>query len=149
MAKVEEVMTKNISPVSPSTPILEVAQKMRDSGMGTIPVCKNGKLRGLISERSIVSRVVASGQNPKRECAGALMVNEGPKVSLGCDVVDAAKVMANHGIHCLPVVQNGGKFAGILMLSDLIKESMVLASMVLATSEIDSTQRAIKEKVPA
>jgi len=149
MAKVEEVMTKNITPVSPSTPILEVAQKMRDSGLGTIPVCENGKLRGLITEKNIVTRVVASGQNPKRERASSLMVNGGPKVPLGFDVVDAAKVMASHGMYYLPVVQSGGKFAGILTLGDLVKESMVLASMVLATTEMNGTSRMPRGKIPA
>lgn len=146
MAKVEDIMTSNIAPVSPSTPILEVARRMRDSGLSTIPVCENGKLRGLITDRVIISRVVASGHNPKRESAGSLMLNGVPKVPMGCDVVEAAKIMASHGIHYLPVVQNGGKFAGILTLKDLIKESMVLASMVLATSDKGIALDAIRER---
>ncbi len=134
MAKVEDIMTNGFSPVSPETPILEVAQQMRDSGLGTIPVCENGKLRGLITESSIVSKIVASGQNPKREQAGAIMSSGGPKIQYGCDAVEAAKIMANHGVRYLPIVQNGGKLAGMLTIDDLVKESMVLATMVLATS---------------
>ena len=134
MAKVEDIMTNGFSPVSPSTTIQEVARQMRDSGLGTIPVCENGKLRGLISEKGIISKIVASGQNPEEEQAGSLMVSGGPKVPSGCDTVEAAKIMANHGVRCLPVVQNGGKLVGMLTLDDLVKESIVLATMVLATS---------------
>ncbi len=125
MTKVEDIMTSNISSVTPSTPILEVARKMRDSGSSTIPVCENGKLRGLITEKSIVAKIVAAGQNPKREQAASLMVNGIPKIPYGCDAVEAAKIMANHGVRYLPVVQNGGKLAGMLTLDDLVKEILL------------------------
>ena len=134
MAKVEDVITNKVSPVSPSTSITEVAKKMRDSRQSIVPVCENEKLRGIISEKDIIYNIVASGQSAKKECAGKLMTNGSPKVSYGCDVVEAAKIMANNGMNYLPVVQNGGKFVGILTLNDLIQESIVLASMVLATS---------------
>ncbi|MFO8010194.1 MAG: CBS domain-containing protein [Dehalococcoidia bacterium] len=147
MAKVEDIMTKNLSPVTPSTSIREVARRMRDSGSGVIPVCEHGKLRGLITDKAIVSRVVASDQDARKERAGALMSNDGPKVPLGCDAVDAAKIMATHGAHYIAVVQNGGRYAGLLTLTDLIKESMVLASMVLATSETMGSSQQPREKV--
>lgn len=135
MAKVEQIMTNNAATISPSSPIIEVAQKMRDCGQSTMPVCENGKFRGIITESSIVTKVVASAQNPKREHASSLMTNGIPKVSVGCDIVDAAKIMASHRVHFLPVVHNGGKFVGLLTLNDLVKESVALASMVLARTD--------------
>lgn len=138
MAKVEDIITNKILPVSPSTPIVEVARYMRDHRQSIVPVCENDKLRGIISEKDIIYNIVASGQSAKKEQAGKLMTNGGPKVSYGCDVVEAAKIMANNGINYLPVVQNGGKFVGILTLNDLIQESIVLASMVMATSSQQS-----------
>lgn len=135
MAKVEDVMRSDIVTVSPATPVVEVAQKMRDHALRIIPVCENGKFRGVITEGAIVSRIVAGGQNPKRERAGALMVNGVPKIPLGCDVLEAAKLMSSHGVWCLPVVQNGGRFMGLLTIDDLVRESMVLASMALAPNE--------------
>jgi len=143
MAKVEEIMANGCCFVAPSTPITEVAKKMRDSGMSAIPVCEKGILRGLITDRSIISKIVASGNSPKRERAGALMTNEGPRIPCGCDAVEAAKIMANHGVRYLPVVQNGGKLVGMLTLDDLIKESMVLATMVLATSDNNALFRSV------
>jgi CBS domain-containing protein len=140
MPRVEQIMKNNITTVTPAAPIVEVAQKMKDYGQSTIPVCENGKLRGIITESTIVSRIVASAQNPKREYARSLMTNGIPKVSLGCDIVEAAKIMAKNRVHYLPVVQNGGKLMGILTLDDLAKENIALASMVLArTDEKHST----------
>jgi len=134
MAKVEDIITNKVTPVSPTTPIMEVARQMRDSRQSIIPVCENDKLRGIISEKDIIYNLVAVGQSAKKENAAKLMTNGSPKVPFGCDVVEAAKIMANNGINYLPVVQNGGKYVGILTLNDLIQESIVLASMVMATS---------------
>ncbi len=135
MAKVEQVMSSTITSVSPASPIIEVAQKMRDFGISTMPVCEKGKFRGIITDSSIVSKVVASAHNPKREHARSVMTNGMPKVSVGCDIAEAAKIMASHQVHYLPVVHNGGKFVGLLTLDDLVKESLALASMVLARTE--------------
>ena len=135
MAKVEQVMSSTITSVSPASPIIEVAQKMRDFGVSTMPVCEKGKFRGIITDSSIVSKVVASAHNPKREHAKSFMTNGMPKVSVGCDIVEAAKIMASHRVHYLPVVHNGGKFVGLLTLDDLVKESLALASMVLARTD--------------
>lgn len=135
MAKVEQVMSSTITSVSPASPIIEVAQKMRDFGISTMPVCEKGKFRGIITDSSIVAKVVASAHNPKREHARSLMTNSMPKVSVGCDIAEAAKIMASHRTHYLPVVHNGGKFVGLLTLDDLVKESLALASMVLAKIE--------------
>lgn len=147
MARVEEVMTLNVASVSPSAPIMEVAQKMRDCGLGIIPVCENGRLRGMITERSIIAGIVALAHNPKREHARTLMNSNGPKISFGSDTTEAAKIMATHRISCLPVVQNGGKLAGLLTLDNLVKESLALASMVLA-KRTESTMVG-REKVTA
>ncbi len=149
MARVEEIMLTNVASVSPSAPIVEVAQKMRDCRLGTIPVCENGKLRGMITERSIVSKIVASAHNPKRERAKTLMSNDGPKISFGCNTTEAAKIMATHRVCCLPVVQNGGKFVGLLTLNNLVNESPVLASMVLARTNGDNPAILADEKVMA
>lgn len=149
MARVEEIMLRNVASVSPSAPIIEVAQKMRDCGIGTIPVCENGKLRGMITERSIVSKTVAYAHNPKRERAKSLMSNNGPKISLGSSTTDAAKIMATHRVCCLPVVHNGGKFVGLLTLNNLVNESPALASMVLARADGDNPSSPVREKVIA
>jgi CBS domain-containing protein len=142
MAKVEDIISTHINPVTPATPITEVSKQMRTSRQSIIPVCENDKLRGIISEKDIIYKIVASGQNAKKENAGKLMTNGSPKVPFGCDVVEAAKIMANNGINYLPVVQNGGRFVGILTLNDLIQESIVLASMVLATTSQHATSSA-------
>ena len=108
---------------------------MTCSDLSVVPVCENGKLRGLIMEKSIVSTIAAYTSDLKRQSAESIMTTDIPKVSSGCDIVEAAKIMASHRIRYLPVVKNGGKLVGILTLDGLVKESLVLASMVLARQD--------------
>ena len=135
MKKVQEIMDSNPITVSPSATVIEVARKMTKHKLAMIPVCENGKLRGVISEGDIISNIGASSQNPKRREARSLMHNDLPKVSPGVDTFSAAKLMARHQVHYLPVVQNG-KFKGILTLDHLVGDSLATASLVL-----DHTQR--------
>ncbi|MFO8100610.1 MAG: CBS domain-containing protein [Dehalococcoidia bacterium] len=133
MTKVKEIITDDVQSVSPTDTIAKVAQKMADSGQRVLPVCQDGKFRGIITESDIVSHLVAKGQAPSRELAESLITNHSPKVSDGTDIVDAARIMADNGICYLPVVGKGGKFSGLLTLGDLVKESLALASIVLAS----------------
>ncbi len=135
MKRVQEIMDDNPVTVSPSTPVIEVARKMTEHKLEVILVCDNGKLKGVITEGDIVAGIVASAQNPKRQEARSLMRNSLPKVSPGSDTFSAAKIMARHKVHYLPVVQNG-KLKGMLTLDHLVSESLAAASLVL-----DRTQR--------
>lgn len=135
MKKVQEIMESNPIQVSPSTTVIEVARQMTAHKLEVVPVCANGKLKGVITEADIISGIVASAQNPKRQEAKSLMHNELPKISPGADAFTAAKLMARHRIHYLPVVQNG-KMKGLLTLDHLVEESLAAASLVL-----DRTQR--------
>ncbi|MFO8100982.1 MAG: CBS domain-containing protein [Dehalococcoidia bacterium] len=130
MKRVEEIMDSNPITVSPSATLIEVARKMTEHKLAMIPVCENGKLRGVISEGDIISSIGTSSQNPKRREARSLMHNSLPKVSPGADTFSAAKLMARHQVHYLPVVQNG-RFKGILTLDHLVGDSLATASLVL------------------
>ena len=134
MKKVQDIMDRDPVTVSPNTPVIEVARKMTEHQVEVIPVCENGKLKGVITERDIVSGIVASAQNPKRQEARSLMHNSLPKISPGSDTFSAAKIMASHKIYYLPVVQNG-KFKGVLTLDHLVSESLAAASLVLDRSQ--------------
>ncbi|MFO8010919.1 MAG: CBS domain-containing protein [Dehalococcoidia bacterium] len=130
MKRVEEVMERNPVTVCPSASIIEVARRMKEHNLQMILVCENNKLRGVITEGDIISGIVASARNPRRQEAKSLMQYDGPKISPGDDLLSAAKLMARHGTHYLPVVQNG-KMKGLLTLDHLVNESLAAASLVL------------------
>jgi CBS domain-containing protein len=131
MLKVRDVMAKEFVSVPRSAPIGEVARKMKDLKTGAVPVCDNGKLRGIITERDIVIGVANIAGNISNLPARLLMNNHHPIISPGEDILQAAKVMVNNGVRVLPVAQNG-KFLGLFTLDDLARESLALASMVFS-----------------
>ena len=131
MLKVKDVMTSELASVPPLTPVIEVAHQMKVSGRGVIPVCDNGKFRGVITERDIVIGVVATATDPVTEPARSVMNNHLPLISPGDEIMQAAKVMVDNGARVLPVAQNG-KLLGLFTLDDLARESLGLAAMVFS-----------------
>ena len=133
MTTVKEVMMTGVAAVGISTPTVEVAQRMKTSGAGTIPVCEDGKLCGIITERDIVVSVVATSWDPGATPAGSVMSRDWPTVSPNEDIWRAVNVMADRGTKVLPVVQ-GSKLVGLLSLDDLTRESSALAAVVFSRS---------------
>ncbi|MBI2908772.1 MAG: CBS domain-containing protein [Chloroflexi bacterium] len=132
MLRVSDIMTRDIVSVMPSASIIDVARQMRDTGTGVVPVCENGRFRGLITERDIVTSTVACEGNLTRNPAGKLVKEDRhPMISPGDELIRAAKVMASHGVAVLPVAQNG-KLLGLITLENLARESLGLAAIVFA-----------------
>ena len=57
--KVKDVMHGGLTFVAPSTPILEMAQIMREANIGAIPVAENNRLVGIVTDRDIICRAFA------------------------------------------------------------------------------------------
>jgi CBS domain-containing protein len=123
MAKVEnrtlrEIMTKDLATVTLKDNVYEVACKMRDWNVGMIPVVdEKDDVIGVITDRDIVIRGLAE----KREGSAAVETVMTRDIILGrpdMTVDEAAKIMAQHQIRRLPVVDNG-KLVGIVALGDM------------------------------
>jgi len=133
MTAVKDVMMIEVTAVGISTPAVEVAQRMKTSGVGTIPVCENGKFRGIITERDIVIGIVAASRHSVPTPAGAVMNRDWATISPNDDIWHAVNVTVDRGIKVLPVVQDG-KLVGLLSLDDLKRKSPALAAMIFSRS---------------
>ena len=133
MTTVKEVMMTEVTSVTLSTSAIEVARRMKTSGTVTIPVCENGKFRGIITERDIVIGVVAASRDPSATPASSVMSKDWPTISPNEDIWRAVNVMADRGVKVLPVVQDS-KLVGLLSLDDLTRKSPALAAMVFSRS---------------
>jgi len=121
--KVKEIMSKKVQWVSPDASLEKVAKLMNEFDIGSVPVCQDSNVLGLITDRDIVIRTVAEGKNPITVKAKDVMSTNVLKVSPDTDAHDAADKMAEHQIRRLPVVENG-KLVGMLALGDLAIESI-------------------------
>lgn len=114
---VAEVMTANIESCSPESTCKEVAMKMKKLDVGVVPICDNEKLVGIVTDRDLVIKGLAndlSGESTISE----LVTNNVVKGNKEMSVEDAARVMSQHQIRRLPIVEED-KLVGMVSLGDL------------------------------
>jgi len=116
---IQDVMTADVSFVQPTTPILEIARKMRDHDIGSTPVVENEKLVGMVTDRDIVVRILAEGGDVRVKTARDAM-SPGVLYCFADESVES--VLANMGdqqIRRLPVVDREKHLVGVVSLGDL------------------------------
>lgn len=141
--KLRDVMTSGVSCASPSDSILKVASDMKRHNVGIMPVCENGKLVGLITDRDIAVECVSSGLDPKNCQVNEFMTGGLVVASPEMDVVEAAHLMGKEQVHRLPVVENG-YLVGMVSIGDIAvhcSDDKVVAQML---REISVPVRSIK-----
>ena len=121
--KVQDVMTSNVDWAAPDTSVYEVAKLMKENDVGSIPICQNNKLIGILTDRDIVLYTVANGKNPKELLAGDIMSTDVVSISPSQDAHEAANLMASYQIRRLPVIDQGN-LVGIVSIGDLALEKI-------------------------
>jgi CBS domain-containing protein len=118
--KVKEIMSKDIASLRSDDSVERAAQLMKQYNCGSIPVCTNDKIIGIVTDRDIAVRSVASGQaNEQKVCD--IMTEDVVFASPDLDVNDAAKLMSDRQIRRLPIVENNS-LIGIVALGDISLE---------------------------
>jgi CBS domain-containing protein len=119
---IQDCMTTNVETVSSNQSIKEAAAIMNQSNVGSIPVVDNGQLKGIITDRDITIRSTSEGRDSETPVSHVMTTN---LVSghTSMTAAEAAKVMAQHQIRRLPIVENN-QLVGIVALGDLATEQM-------------------------
>lgn len=116
--QVKELMSKNIASVTPDTPIVEVAKIMKKMNIGSVPVCDDNKVIGILTDRDIVLRDVAMGKNVEGVTAKDVMTVGISTAEPEMDIHEAAKLMSDKQVRRLPVVDED-RLVGMLALGDI------------------------------
>lgn len=116
--KLRELMTRDVRCCTPETPLPEVARIMAELNVGAVPVCSGKGVRGMLTDRDMVLRAVAEGQDTSRATAADCMTTPVITASPDMDAHEAASMMGNKQIRRLPVVENG-ELVGIVALGDM------------------------------
>ena len=118
---VKDLMTSPIVTITPGESTALAARLLSRYDLGVLPVCQNdGRLRGVVTDRDLVLRCLAPGENPERLPVGDIMTRNCAWVSPHADVHEAARVMAAAQVRHLPVVEDR-KVVGMLSLGDLAR----------------------------
>ena len=116
-----DVMTPDAECVGENETLLEAAKKMADRGYGAMPICgEDNRLKGMLTDRDIVVKVLAQGKDPASVRAGELGVGDGKTVTIGADdsVDEALRTMIDHKVRRLPVI-DGQRLVGIVSQADI------------------------------
>jgi CBS domain-containing protein len=104
----------------PRATVRMVSEAMVLESTGAIVVLDEGKLAGIISERDVVSRVVAKGLDPSNVPVSEVMTREVRTVRESISVRHALEMMAQGRFRHLPVVNTSGHVIGMLSIRDLV-----------------------------
>ena len=116
---IREAMTSNPRGVEISTPIIEAARLMKSEDVGSLPVLEGERLVGMVTDRDIVLRVVAEGKDPQASTVGEVASKDLVTVDPQQDLDEALRLMAQHQVRRLPVVEEDGRLVGILAQADV------------------------------
>ena len=114
-----EVMTSPCECVGEKDTVADAAKKLAELEVGSMPICgEDDRLKGMLTDRDIVVKVIAKGKDPSDVTAGDL--GEGKPVTIGADdsVEEALSVMSEHAIRRLPVI-DGHDLVGIVSQADI------------------------------
>ena len=117
-----DVMTDDCTCVAESETVLDAARRLKETGVGALPICgDDNRLKGMITDRDIVVKVLAEGRDPASCSVGELA--QGEAVTIGADdpVSEAIRTMIDKGVRRLPVI-DGHELVGVVAQADIARE---------------------------
>ena len=121
MTNAREIMSSNAQCVGENETLVDAARKMRDLDVGALPVCgQDNRLKGMVTDRDIVVKVIAEGGDPASTTAGTLC--EGQIVTIGADdpIEEVLRTMKQYKVRRLPVI-DGHDLVGVVSQADVAK----------------------------
>ena len=119
---IRDAMTSNPRGIETSTPVAEAAQIMKSEDVGSVPILEGDRLVGMLTDRDIVVRVVAEGKDPQSTNAGDVASRDLVTIDPQQNLDEALRLMAQHQVRRLPVVEEDGRLVGILAQADVAIE---------------------------
>jgi signal-transduction protein with cAMP-binding, CBS, and nucleotidyltransferase domain len=117
-------MSKRLETLAETDTIARAAEAMRDSGVGFLPICgANRKVIGVVTDRDLVTRGMASGLDSKTTSAAMIMTSPALTCLANADLREAEELMARERRARLIVTDDDGTLAGVLTVADLVEHA--------------------------
>ena len=120
--EVRKIMTADPVSVEPDTTLEEIATLMKEQDIGAVPVVEDGELCGIVTDRDIVVRCIAAGQDATECTAEDVMSTEIQSLGPDAPVDEVARLMGDLQIRRLPIVEKN-RLVGMVSLGDLAVKS--------------------------
>jgi CBS domain-containing protein len=118
---VQDVMTRDPGAVEASAPIIEAAEIMLREDVGSVPILEDGRLAGMLTDRDIVLRVVAEGRDARTITCAEIASRQLATIDPQQPLEEALRLMGEHQVRRLPVVEEDGRLVGILAQADVAR----------------------------
>lgn len=136
MATIRDLMTSKVETVGPDHTAKDAATFMLSADTGSIPVCQDDKVIGMITDRDIAVRGIATGKGP--DCSVRDLMSSDIMCARDTDDAHAiAQKMSEAQVRRLPVLDSSDKLVGMVSLGDLSREAETSA----ATEALEGVSR--------
>jgi CBS domain-containing protein len=123
MAQVRELMTENPRTISAGDSIVDAAKLMREEDAGIAPIVDGDRLVGVLTDRDIAIKIVAEGKDPTSTKATDIASKNLVTIDPQQELDEALRLMAQHQVRRLPVVEEDGKLVGIVAQADVARHA--------------------------
>jgi CBS domain-containing protein len=116
-----DIMSEDCTCIGENDTVLDAAKRLAELGVGSLPICgEDDRLKGMLTDRDIVVKVLAEGKDPSGVKAGELGQGDGQTVTIGADdpIDEALRTMTDHKVRRLPVI-DGHRMVGIISQADI------------------------------
>ena len=139
--KVNEIMSSRVICIRQDEPVSAAAKLLKRSNVGALPVCDaNRRLRGIVTDRDIVTRCVALDADPAQTRVAEIMSRGVVTASPLDETAQAARIMRTDQVRRLPVV-DGGKLIGMVTLCDIARDGKYDMEAAEALADISANLR--------
>lgn len=133
----QEIMTRSVTTAARETTLREAAALMRDGDMGSLPVVEDKKLVGILTDRDIVIRAVATGRDVSSK-VGDVMTTEIFSIKERDFVFEAIRLMGDKQVRRVPVINESNELVGIIAMADVALETEDEREIAETLEEISS-----------
>jgi CBS domain-containing protein len=142
-------MTSDVVTIDPSDTVENAARVMTRFGISSLIVQGGEGILGIVTERDVLTRVVASGRDPKRVTVGEVMTSALISVSPDTPILEAGRIMLKNRIKKLPVVDSIGqdRVIGILSLTDVANHQPEVMREYMAEKNREQEALAVEQLI--
>ena len=115
----QRICTKTVVTISPDATVLDAAKLMHAKHVGCLVVISNSRPIGILTDRDIVLKTVATGEKPELTAVKTVMTANPTAVNVNYDLLDAVRLMRERGVRRLPIVDEHRRLLGIVTMDDL------------------------------
>ncbi len=134
MTKISDIMTRSVAVVQRDETIQAAATRMKEMGIGSLPVVDGKAIVGMVTDRDITIRGVATGMIPQESLVSDVMTEEVRWCRADDTVEQVLEQMGDEQVRRLAVLDAGNEIVGIVALGDLATRQ---------SADVDDTLREI------